>query len=137
MRKERTLFLKLLSEFEMSLQKATDTNGSKYMLRYFDVNFIFKNKLLTKIYSASGRQIIPCVTKVISLLFIITVYYNCSQSTILDDFKDTNRKRIKRYECKGQLIVRINITSAHACVHMRHTSYHKRPDISIGVSVKL
>ena len=58
---------------------------------------------------------------------IATVYYNCSQSTILDDFKDTNRKRIKRYECKGQLIVRINITSAHACVHMRHTSYHERP----------
>src|SRR5207248_11408327 len=65
---------------------------------------------------------------------IATVYYNCSQSNILDDFKDTNRKRIKRYECKGQLIVRINITSAHARVHMRHTSYHERPDISIGVS---
>jgi hypothetical protein len=65
---------------------------------------------------------------------IATVYYNCSQSTILDDFKDTNRKRIRRYECKGQLIVRINITSAHACVHMKHTSYHERPDISIGVS---
>ena len=57
----------------MNLQKATDTDGSKYMLRYFDVNFIFKNKLLTKIYSASGRQIIPCVTQIISLLFIIAV----------------------------------------------------------------
>jgi len=49
---------------------------------------------------------------------IATVYYNCSQSTILDDFKDTNRKRIKRYECKGQLTVRINITSAHTLAYI-------------------
>src|SRR2546429_4581925 len=66
------------------------------------------------------------ITEHVFLLFI--------KSNILDDFKDTNRKRIRRYECKGQLIVRINITSAHACVHMKHTSYHERPDISIGVS---
>jgi len=65
---------------------------------------------------------------------IATVYYNCSQSNILDDFKETNRKRITRYECKGQLIVRINIADAHAHVHMRHALYHERPDISIGVS---
>ena len=65
---------------------------------------------------------------------IATVYYNCSQSNILDDFKETNRKRITRYECKGQLIVRINITDARAHVHMRHALYHERPDISIGVS---
>ena len=65
---------------------------------------------------------------------IATIYYHCSQSSVLDNFKDTNRKRIKRYECKGQLIIRINMIDAYARLQMKHVLYHERPDLSTGVS---
>ena len=36
-----------------------------------------------------------------------TVYYLCSQSECLADYKQSNRKRIIRFKCEGQLRIRV------------------------------
>ncbi|CAG8577622.1 23256_t:CDS:2 [Cetraspora pellucida] len=62
-----------------------------------------------------------------------TIYYYCSQSAILNKFKNSNRKRITKFKCNGQLIIRINMINSKAYIKVKHLLYHERPAISTGV----
>ena len=62
-----------------------------------------------------------------------TVYYLCSQSECLADYKQSNRKRIMRFKCEGQLQIRINLLSGYACIMLTHNYLHKRPENSHSI----
>ncbi|CAG8501324.1 21601_t:CDS:2 [Cetraspora pellucida] len=65
------------------------------------------------------------------------IYYHCSQSAVLNKFKNSNRKQITRFECNGQLIIRINMINSKAYIKVKHLLYHECPAIFTGVSKEI
>jgi len=62
-----------------------------------------------------------------------TVYYLCSQSECLADYKQSNRKRIMHFKCEGQLQIRIDLLNGYACIMLTHNYLHKRPENSHSI----
>ncbi|CAG8730447.1 21444_t:CDS:2 [Dentiscutata erythropus] len=56
-----------------------------------------------------------------------------NQSAILNDFKDSNRKRMIRFKYNGQITIRVNMIDSKAYIKSKHLFYHEQPIISTSV----
>ncbi|KAF0356993.1 ATP-dependent DNA helicase pif1 [Gigaspora margarita] len=65
-------------------------------------------------------------------------YYACSQNQELErEYKDSNRKRITRFNCCGKISIKIDIPLAEAKVFLKHEILHEKPiDIAMPPEVK-
>ncbi|CAG8666421.1 10428_t:CDS:2 [Cetraspora pellucida] len=59
--------------------------------------------------------------------------YKWNQSAILNDFKDSNRKQMLRFECNEQIIICVNMIDSKAYIKCKHLFNHEQPAISTGV----
>ncbi|CAG8667662.1 9719_t:CDS:2, partial [Ambispora gerdemannii] len=63
--------------------------------------------------------------------------YKWIQSSVLNDFKNSNRKRMIRYDCNGQLIIHINKLLKRAHIQVKHSFLHDHPSLSAEVSTEI
>ncbi|GBC01685.1 hypothetical protein RclHR1_00430002 [Rhizophagus clarus] len=56
-----------------------------------------------------------------------TTYFTCSQSSTLSNYKNSNRKRMVRYECNGRLTIWVNLKTEYAHIQLQHDHLHERP----------
>ena len=67
-----------------------------------------------------------------------TFYLACSQCQELKhDIKESNRKRIERFDCHGKLVIHLDTHEKEATVKLKHEILHEKPiDVSTPPEVK-
>lgn len=67
-----------------------------------------------------------------------TFYLACSQcQEVKHEYKESNRKRIERFDCHGKLTLHIDIPAKEATAKLRHDSLHEKPiDVATPPEVK-
>ncbi|KAF0556086.1 ATP-dependent DNA helicase pif1 [Gigaspora margarita] len=66
-------------------------------------------------------------------------YYYCCQSKEVqsESYKDSNRKRRTRYDCKGKITIQIDLALNAVEVNISHGSLHQRPDLCVEIPDEL
>jgi hypothetical protein len=112
-----------------NLKTEMDTNGSKYTIFFFllKIRNLFTFLIIEYSFDKTNLSIREPDK-------IGTTYFTCSQSSTLSNYKNSNRKRMVRYECNGRLTIWVNLKTEYAHVRLQHDHLHERPSFQPLVS---
>ncbi|CAG8488152.1 15861_t:CDS:2 [Cetraspora pellucida] len=96
--------------------------------------------IVDKIEEGDGYNWIATTASNLSAYYqdIGNAYFVCSQSSeIKHEYVNSNRKRINRFDCKGKLIIKVNLLATEVKVTLQHNFMHNKPiDIAVLSEIK-
>ncbi|CAG8667894.1 10742_t:CDS:1, partial [Racocetra fulgida] len=115
----------------ISVEVYLDLNNDIFSIAMFDDSKTIVRIIIDKIEEGDGYAWTATTSPNISTRFdnVVTYYFACSQCHELErKYKESNRKRITRFDCHGKLIIHVNVPAIEATIKLCHDILHEEPE---------
>ncbi|CAG8604609.1 hypothetical protein C2G38_2032714 [Gigaspora rosea] len=116
---------------EISFEIRIDLNNNMFSMATFNNLKSIVRLIVDKIEEGDDYVWSATTAPHISVQFsnVATYYFTCSQCYELErEYKQSNRKRIVRFDCYGKLTLHIDVPAMEAIIKLHHNILHEKPE---------